>query len=247
MKTEEINMLLSFLEDFEELFDGTLGYWVTEPVDLELNPYYKPFNSRHYTVPRINKETFRKELKHLVEIGVLTAVQQSQNSTTVFIIPKKEGNVRFITDYHSLNQKLVRKPYHLTIIGDNMQKLEGFHYATALDINMEYYIIRIFPASQDITTIVTEFGKFKYNCLPMGMCASKYIFQTKVDDLLGDIEGFKTYIDDKLVLGKYSFENHIEQLRIIFSRLRAAGLKVNAHKCSFGLKAIPCLGYVITR
>ena len=27
----------------------------------------------------------------------------------------------------------------------------------------------------------------------------------------------------------------------------AAGLKFNAHKCSFGLKEIPYLGYVITR
>ena len=157
LNSEERTLLLSLLGDFEDLFGGTLGNWSTEPVDLELNTASKSFNSRCYPVPRIKKEKFRKELKRLVEIGVLTAVQQSQNSTTVFIIPKKEGNVRFITDYHSLNQQLVRKPYHLTIIGDNMQKLEGFHYATALDINMEYYIIRIFPASQDMTTIVTEF------------------------------------------------------------------------------------------
>ena len=34
---------------------------------------------------------------------------------------------------------------------------------------------------------------------------------------------------------------------MIFSRLRAAGLKVNATKYSFGLKEIPYLGYVITR
>ena len=73
------------------------------------------------------------------------------------------------------------------------------------------------------------------------------IFQAKVDKLLGDIEGVKTYIDDILVLGKDTFEKHIEQLRIIFGRLRAAGLKVNAPKCSFGLKEIPYLGYLITR
>ena len=34
---------------------------------------------------------------------------------------------------------------------------------------------------------------------------------------------------------------------MIFSRLHAAGLKVNAPKCSFGSKDIPYLGYVITR
>ena len=40
----------------------------------------------------------------------------------------------------------------------------------------------------------------------MGMCASRDIFQAKVDELLGDIKGDKTYIDDILVLGKDSFE-----------------------------------------
>ena len=70
----------------------------------------------------------------------------------------------------------------------------------------------------------------------MGMCTKGGIFQAKVDELLGDIEGVKTYTDDILVLGKDSFENHIEKTRTIFGRLHAAGLKVNALKCSFWLK-----------
>ena len=45
-------------------------------------------------------------LKCLVKIGVLTPVQQSQYGTPIFIIPKKEENVRFITDYRRLNQQL---------------------------------------------------------------------------------------------------------------------------------------------
>ena len=81
----------------------------------------------------------------------------------------------------------------------------------------------------------------------MGMCALGDIFQAKVDDLLGDIEGVKTYINDILVLSKDCFTKHIEQMRIIFGRLRAASIKLNAPKCSFGLKEIPYLGYVITR
>ena len=82
-------MLLSLIEDFEDLFDITLGNWGTGPVNLELNPYSKPFNRRYYSVPIFNKENFRKEFKLLVEIIVLTLVHQSQYSATAFIIPKK--------------------------------------------------------------------------------------------------------------------------------------------------------------
>ena len=65
-----------------------------------------------------------------------------------------------------------------------------------------------------MTTIVTELGKFRYNLLPMGMFASRGISQPKLDKLLGDIKGVKTYIDDIIVLGKDTFENHMEQMAL---------------------------------
>ena len=98
---------------------------------------------------------------------------------------------------------------------------------------MVYYNIRLSPASQDMTKIVTAFGKFRYNHPRMGMCVLGDILQAKVDWILGDIRGIKLYIDDIIVLIKDSFKNHIEQLIMIFSGLRATGLKVNASKCSF--------------
>ena len=48
--------------------------------------------------------------------------------------------------------------------------------------------------------IVTGFGKFRYNSLPLAMCASVDISQAKVDKLLGDTKGVKKYIDNILVL-----------------------------------------------
>ena len=73
----------------------------------------------------------------------------------------------------------------------------------------------------------------------MGMCDLVDTFQAKLDDIIGNIKGVKTYVDDILVLIKDIFSKHIEQPRIIFGRLRAAGLKVNSPKCSLGLKDIP--------
>ena len=130
--------------------------------------------------------------------------------------------MRFITDYHRLNQKLVRNTYPLPRIGETMQQLEKFQYATALDINMVYYTVRLSPWSEFMLTIVSEIGTFRYNRFPMGMCASVDIFQAKVDKLLGNIERNKTYINDIIVLSKYCFRKHIEYLIMIFRRLRAS-------------------------
>ena len=112
---------------------------------------------------------------------------------------------------------------------------------------MNYYTIYILPKSCGLTTIVTEFGKSRYNRIPIVLCASGDIFQVSVDDLLDDVEGVNMYIDAIIVLGKGIFYQHKYHLKVIFSMMWAARFKVNDPKCSFGLKEIPYLGYIITR
>ena len=50
------NKLLELLKEFEEMFDGILGDWKTEPVSFELKKGAKPYNGRPYPVPTIRKE-----------------------------------------------------------------------------------------------------------------------------------------------------------------------------------------------
>ena len=70
--------------------------------------------------------------------------------------------------------------------------------------------MRLSTAIQYMTTIVTEFGKYRYNHIPMGMYVSGHTLQAKIDQLLVDIKGIKTYIDDILVSIKYRFYKHIQ-------------------------------------
>ena len=88
---------------------------------------------------------------------------------------------------------------------DTLQQLEGLTFATALDLNMGYYTIPLAESSKQVTTIVTEFGKFRYTCVLMGMVISGHVFISKMYNLIGNIEGVKTYIDDILCIGKGSF------------------------------------------
>ena len=46
---------------------------------------------------------------------------------------------------------------------------------------------------------------------------------------------------------KTPLENHLEQLKIVFTRLRDAGLKIHAKKSFFGRTELEYLGYWITR
>ena len=115
-------------------------------------------------------------LEHLKKIGVLKQVQEFKWGTPVFIIPKKEETVCFLTNFRKVNGLIVCKPYPIPRIADALQQLEGFKFATAFDLNMGYYTFLLAECSKDITAIVTEFRKFSYKRLPMGIVISSNVF-----------------------------------------------------------------------
>ena len=108
---------------------------------------------------------------------------------------------------------------------------------------MGYYTINISPEICNLTTIVIEFEKFRYNIVPMGLCASSDTFKAKVDKIIGCIESVKTYINNIIVLGKGTLYQQYYQIRVVFAVLHVSGLKFNTPRCSFGLKGIPYLDY----
>ena len=111
---------------------------------------------------------------------------------------------------------------------------------------MRYYHIRLSDDASYMCTIITEFGKYRYNRLSMGVSCSPDIFQAKIYELLGDIVGTKSYIDDILVVKKGSFTEHLDQLDEIFRRCQKANMKLNAAKCRFSFNEIDYLGYIVT-
>ena len=75
-------------------------------------------------------------------------------------------------------------------------------FATALDLNMGYYTIRLDPDASKICTIIFPWGKYSYLHLPMGIAGSPDIFQGKMPELMMALEYVKTYLDDLLVISK---------------------------------------------
>ena len=57
-------------------------------------------------------------------------------------------------DYCKVNSLIKHKPHPLPKIQSILQKLEGFQYATALDISMRYWYIELFPNAQRIYALV---------------------------------------------------------------------------------------------
>jgi hypothetical protein len=143
----------------ESLFDGTLGDWKLLPVSFELKEGMKPYHGRPCPIPHKHKAVLMKEIKRLCDIGVLEWQPSSQWALPTFIIPKQDSTVQTISDFRKLNKRLVRNPYPIPKISIILQELEGFTYATALDLNMSYYTIRLDPMASEMCTIIFPWRK----------------------------------------------------------------------------------------
>jgi hypothetical protein len=121
-----------------------------EPISLQLmDPNCKPIHARAYTVPRSVEQQLQqsKEIVQLVDIGVLEEDYSSEwaSSFPSFTIPKKNGKIRVVTDFRKLNLFLKHHPFPIPKIGktDMVRSMEGFTFASALDLNMGYYHIEL--------------------------------------------------------------------------------------------------------
>eukprot|EP00957_Ditylum_brightwellii_P163727 12465055-Ditylum_brightwellii.AAC.1 len=68
-----------------------------------------------------------------------------------------------------------------------------------------------------------------------------------MNELFADLEVVKAYIDDLLTVTQGSWQNHLDKLEIVLTRLQEAGLKVNMGKSFIGQKKLEYCGYWITR
>ena len=63
-----------------------------------------------------------KELNRLCKLGLLEFQPTSEWAAPLFITPKKDKNVCFISDLREVNKRLVRKPFPIPKINTILQE-----------------------------------------------------------------------------------------------------------------------------
>ena len=125
-------------------------------------------------------------------------------------------------------------------------QLRGAKVFTTLNLRSGYYHIELDKDSQAKTAFVTPFGKYEFNMVPFGLAQAPAYFQALINKVLKGLHKFAvTYLDDIIIFSKNE-EEHLEHLRIIFQRLKEAGLKPKRSKCDFMRTQIQYLGHLIS-
>jgi hypothetical protein len=161
-----------------------------------------------------------------------------------FIIPKKDGRVRWITDFRELNKFLKRRVYPLPFIQDVLHRRSGYKYFTKIDLTMFYFNLELDEASKELCTIVTPYGKFQYCRMAMGLKPSPDFAQSIIEDIRSDID-VEIYIDDVGIFSN-SYEDHMKLVSAVLKRLEENGLKLNPLKCEWAVQETDFLGHWLT-
>jgi hypothetical protein len=72
LSTDQQEKLHKLPNKFAHLFDGTLGNWKTDTVDLELKDRNeKPHHAKPYPVPHFQEQQLKDEVQRLVDFGLV--------------------------------------------------------------------------------------------------------------------------------------------------------------------------------
>lgn len=245
LSKDQRQQLLKVLQKYPRLFTPTLRKYPHEQIHLDVDQNAVPHRSRAYTVPHHQRAVFKKELDRLVEIGVLEPTGRSEWIAGTFIIPKKDGRVRWISDFRGLNKVLRRKVYPLPRIGDILSRRTGYKFLSKLDISMQYYTFEMDEESRDKCTIATPFGLYRYCRLPMGVSQSPDIAQEIMERTLRHIDDIEIYIDDIGIFSK-TWDEHVSTIEQVCQALEANGFTVNPRKCEWAVQETDFLGHWFT-
>ena len=86
----------------------------------------------------------------------------------------------------------------------------------------------------------------RYKRLNFGISSAAEIFQNVIRETLDGIDGAINISDDILAFGK-TLQEHDQNLKAVFQRLREKGLTLNKRKCKFRKDKLEFFGYVFSK
>lgn len=247
LSTNQRPKLLALLKRYGSLFTETIGLVQgVDPIRLQLIESTS-IQCRPIPIPQSKIAEVKRDIQELCSLGVLEPTAPSRWSFPSFIVPKKDGTARVVTDFRKLNQVLLRKPFPIPSLNELVHSLHGFTYISTIDLHKGYYHFLLSRSSQELCTTVLPWGYYRYKRLPIGISVAADIFQYEVSKVFIDLPFVLVYFDDILLYTKGDYLDHLTKLQIVFNRLNQSNLQINLKKCPFAVDTVEYLGYTLTK
>ena len=182
------------------------------------------------------------------ELGVIRR-SQSPYASNVVIVRKKNGALRFCLDMRLLNARTIPDKYNLPKIDVTLDALAGSQWFSCLDLKSGYWQVPLAEEDKCKTAFtVGSLGFWECERMPFGLTNAPATFQRLMENCMEDLHltNCLLYLDDNVVFSK-TYEEHLVRLQAVFTKLKAAGLKLSPSKCKFFQQETKYLGHFISK
>jgi hypothetical protein len=206
----------------------------------------QPVSSAPYRVSPSERKVIDGAIDDMLKAGVIRP-SRSPWGAPVVLVPKKDGSIRFCVDYRRLNKVTKIETYPLPRIDEALRAFQGATCFSVVDMQSGYWQVPLNEDSVPKTAFITHRGLFEYVVLPFGPVNAPGYFQRMMDEVVGGLKwtSVLVYIDDLIVFSP-SVERHADDLRVVFDRLRSAGLTLKPKKCQLFAASVKYLGQVVS-
>lgn len=245
LTNEEKAQVESLLAEYSDLWkNGRRGEALTVAHQIRLlHPY--PVVQKPRPVTEEQKRIIKQEIEMMLRENVIRP-SNSPYAQEVVLVLKRTGDWRFCVDYRALNKVTIPDAYPMPRISDLIGSIKTSRFFATLDLKAGYWQIPMEKNSIKYTAFRCFLGLYEFCVMPFGLTNAPATFQRCMDFLFGDFrfQGILCYLDDILVHAT-NFPKALQLVRIVFERLRKAGLTINLNKSNFFPRKLKYLGQIV--
>ncbi|KAK7880009.1 hypothetical protein WMY93_033328 [Mugilogobius chulae] len=238
---EQAAQLLQTFKEVSSLFNARPGKTTVVEHVIRLKDS-RPIRQRPYRVPQQLVGKLHDEIQEMLRLGVIEP-SNSEWSSPVVIVFKKDGSLRICIDFRKLNSVSEFDAYPMPRIDDLLEKIGAAKYITTLDLCKGYWQVPLEESSRPYTAFQTPAGLFQFTVMPFGLHGAPATFQRLMDRVLQGCEHCSAaYLDDVVIFSE-TWEDHIQHLSLVLKKIEQAGLTLNPAKCEWARQETRYLGY----
>ncbi|GFN97038.1 reverse transcriptase [Plakobranchus ocellatus] len=203
----------------------------------------QPINIRPYPIPLHGEETVIKEVKKMLDMGVIEP-SNSPYSSSIVLVKKPDGTNRFCIDFRRLNGKTIMDKETISNQEDLFAKLSKASIFSKIDLTKGYWQIPMDDSSKQYTAFQTPIGLMQWKFMPFGLSNAPATFARTMRLLLDGIPNVISYFNDILIYTQ-DWMSHFKTLDAVLSRLAKHGFTTRPTKMYIGFEEIEFLGHVV--
>jgi hypothetical protein len=205
---------------------------------MKIHPDAKPVSQKPRRQSIERQDFIREEVRKLLHAGFIEEVHHPVWLANPVIVLKANGKLQMCIDYTNLNKACPKDPYTLPRIDQIVDSTSGCDLLSFLDAYSGFHQIQMSRQDRKHIAFVTVDGLYCYVVMPYGLKNALPTFVRAMSKTFGDLirDRVEVYVDDIVVKTKRG-STLVEDLTLVFDKLRATRTKLYPEKCVFGVSA----------